>query len=272
VERKSVLYVVSDSLGETAHRVARAAVSQFDNHMEYKRISYVSSIEALDEIVDEAKLHRSLVIHTLVLPELRQHVNQRCAAAGVGVVDVLGPMMDGLATIAQSQPRLQPGRIYQLDEEYFREVEAVEFAVKYDDGKDPRGLLKADLVLLGVSRTSKTPLSMYLAHRGYRVANVPLVPEVNPPEEIFLVDPARIFGLTIRADELQAIRQERLKALGLASNASYASFERIREELAYGEGLMRKAGCRIIDVTKKAVEETASKIIEYYKRRERSDN
>ncbi|MBS3938399.1 MAG: kinase/pyrophosphorylase [Peptococcaceae bacterium] len=270
MEKKSVLYVVSDSLGETAHRVARAAVSQFDNHMEYKRISYVSSVETLDEVVDEARVNRSLVIHTLVLPELRDYLNRRCIEAGVGVVDVLGPMMEGLSTIAQSQPRLQPGRIYQLDEEYYREVEAVEFAVKYDDGKDPRGLLKADIVLVGISRTSKTPLSMYLAHRGYRVANVPLVPEVKPPEEIFLVLPERVYGLIIRPDELQCIRQERLKSLGLASNANYASYERIREELQYGEGIMRKIGCRVIDVTKRAVEETASKIIEYYKRRERS--
>lgn len=272
MDKKTVVYVVSDSLGETAHRVARAAVSQFGNDIEFRRVSYVSNIEALDEVVEEARGNRCLVVHTLVLPEFRSHINMRCQAEGLAVVDVMGPMMDGLAKICETQPRLQPGLIYQLDEEYFREVEAVEFAVKYDDGKDPRGLLKADIVLLGVSRTSKTPLSMYLAHRGYRVANVPLVPEVSPPDEIYLVPPDRIFGLTIRAEELQSIRQERLKALGLASNASYASYDRIGEELSYGEGIMRKTGCRIIDVTKKAVEETAAKIIEYYNRRDRYGN
>lgn len=270
MDKKSLVFVVSDSLGETAHRVARAAVSQFDNNIEFRRISYVSSLEALDEVIEEARSARSLIVHTLVLPEFRAYINQKCQSADIEAVDIMGPMMDGLSSILASNPKLQPGLIYQLDEEYFREVEAVEFAVKYDDGKDPRGLLKADIVLLGVSRTSKTPLSMYLAHRGFRVANVPLVPEVSPPDEIYLVPPERIFGLTIKADELQSIRQERLKALGLAGNASYASYERIREELDYGEGIMRKAGCRIVDVTKKAVEETAAKIVEYYNRRDRN--
>lgn len=269
---KVVVFVVSDSLGETAHRVAHAAASQFGNAMDFRRVSYVSTREALDEVAEEAKGLRALVVHTLVLPEFRAHINERCRAEGIAAIDILGPMMDGLSTICETQPKLQPGLIYQLDEEYFREVEAVEFAVKYDDGKDPHGLLKAEIVLLGVSRTSKTPLSMYLAHRGYRVANVPLVPEVSPPDEIYLVPRDRIFGLTIRAEELQSIRQERLKALGLASNASYASFERINEELRYGEGIMRAAGCRIIDVTKRAVEETASKIIDYYKRRDKLGN
>ncbi|MBT9153967.1 MAG: putative pyruvate, phosphate dikinase regulatory protein [Firmicutes bacterium] len=266
---KVVVFVVSDSLGETAHRVAHAAASQFGNDMDFRRVSYVSARDALDEVVEDARGLRSLVVHTLVLPEFRAHINARCRAEGIAAIDILGPMMDGFSTICESQPKLQPGLIYQLDEQYFREVEAVEFAVKYDDGKDPRGLLKAEIVLLGVSRTSKTPLSMYIAHRGYRVANVPLVPEVSPPDEIYLVPRDRIFGLTIRAEELQSIRQERLKALGLASNASYASFERINEELRYGEGIMRAAGCRIIDVTKRAVEETASKIIEYYNRRDK---
>lgn len=270
MDKKSLVFVVSDSLGETAHRVARAAVSQFDNNIEFRRISYVSSLEALDEVIVEARTARSLVVHTLVLPEFRAYINQKCHADNIEAVDIMGPMMDGLSSILATQPKLQPGLIYQLDEEYFREVEAVEFAVKYDDGKDPRGLLKADIVLLGVSRTSKTPLSMYLAHRGFRVANVPLVPEVSPPDEIYLVPPERMFGLTIKPDELQSIRQERLKALGLGGNASYASYERIREELEYGEGIMRKAGCRIVDVTKKAVEETAAKIVEYYNRREKN--
>jgi regulator of PEP synthase PpsR (kinase-PPPase family) len=267
-----VVFVVSDSLGETAHRVARAAVSQFDAPIEFRRQSYVSSTEALDEVLGEAQRQPSLIVHTLVQPELREYLTERAEGAGIYVVDIMGPMLDKLSSMTATAAKLQPGLLYQLDEEYFREVEAVEFAVKYDDGKDPRGLLKADIVLLGVSRTSKTPLSMYLAHRGYRVANVPLVPEVSPPEEVFLVPSDRIFGLTIRAEELQFIRQERLKALGLAGNASYASYERIAEELSYGENIMRKTGCKIIDVTKKAVEETAAKILEYYNRRGLADD
>ncbi|MDP3058408.1 MAG: pyruvate, water dikinase regulatory protein, partial [bacterium] len=261
MENLAIVYVVSDSLGETAHRVARAAVSQFDKPVEFRRVSYTVSKDAIEQVVREVDNKRALIVHTLVIPEHREFMNEKCRVAGIRFVDVMGPMMEELSSILQSPPKLQPGLIYQMDEDYFREVEAVEFAVKYDDGKDPRGLLKADIVLIGVSRTSKTPLSMYLAHRGYRVANIPLVPEVTPPDELFLVSPEKIFGLTIKPETLQSIRQERLKALGLASNASYASVDRINEELYYASSITNKIGCRIIDVTQRAVEETAAKVL-----------
>ena len=159
-------------------------------------------------------------------------------------------------------PRLEPGLVRRLDEEYFRRVAAIEFAVKYDDGKDPRGLLLADVVLIGVSRTSKTPLSMYLAHKRMKVANLPLVPEVDAPEELFWVPPNKVIGLTINPRQLNEIRQERLKALGLHAEANYASMERILEELDYAEKIMRRVGCPIFDVSNKAVEEVANKILE----------
>jgi regulator of PEP synthase PpsR (kinase-PPPase family) len=156
--------------------------------------------------------------------------------------------------------------VHQLDDEYFRRVEAIEFAVKYDDGKDPRGLLRADVVLVGVSRTSKTPLSMFLAHKRLKAANVPLVPEVEPPEELFEVNPRKVIGLTISPDELNLIRTERLKALGLRAQANYAALERILVELEYAEKIMKKIGCPVINVSNKAVEETASIILDIIKR------
>jgi hypothetical protein len=181
-------------------------------------------------------------------------------------VDIMGPMMEALAEIVGSQPKLQPGLVHKLDEEYFRRVEAIEFAVKYDDGRDPRGLLKADVVLIGVSRTSKTPVSLYLANRGIKVANVPIVPELPPPEELFLLPRGRVIALTIDEVSLQAIRNERLRTLGLSMGADYAEPSRIERELDYASELFRRLNCPIVEVTGRAVEETATKVLEHVQR------
>ena len=186
----------------------------------------------------------------------------------VRTVDVLGPMLNAVAQITGKDPRLEPGLLHKLDEEYFSKVEAIEFAVKYDDGKDPRGILFADIVLIGISRTSKTPLCMYLATKRIKAANIPLVPEVAPPEELFQLPPRKVIGLTVKPEILNPIRQERLKSLGLAPNADYASMDRILREIDYAEEIMRKIGCPVIDVSNKAVEETASRILQIYYRRE----
>lgn len=257
------VFVVSDSIGETAERVARAAASQFrEQAFEFKRIPYAACVDSLDEVLKEAANAHALIVHTLVCPELRGHLNQLAAEHQIPCVDIMGPALDAISRVSHHTPRLQPGLVHQLDEEYYREIEAVEFAVKYDDGKDPRGLLRADVVLIGVSRTSKTPLSMYLAHRGFRVANVPLVPEVSPPEELFMLPEGHVIGLTISEKQLKHIREERLKVLGLQPNANYASDERIQEELDYALHIMEKLGCPVIDVTQRAVEETASQVMQ----------
>ncbi len=189
---------------------------------------------------------------------------------GVRAVDIMGPMMNAFEDVFNATPKLRPGLLHQLDDDYFRRVEAIEFAVKYDDGRDSRGLFRADVVLVGVSRTSKTPLSMYLAHKKMRVANIPLVPEVQPPSELYELPRARIIGLTIDGDELIQIRQERLRSLGLNSDASYASLKRIRDELHFAESIMQKLGCPVIDVSRRAVEETASIILGIVRHRPKS--
>jgi len=148
-----------------------------------------------------------------------------------------------------------------MDREYFKRVEAIEFAVKYDDGKDPRGILAADLVLLGVSRTSKTPLSMYLADKNIKVVNIPLIPEVPIPKELYQISTQKIVGLTNSIERLSDIRKERLKTMGLSSSANYADYERIFEETHYAETVMKRLNCPIIDVSYKAIEETATIIL-----------
>lgn len=264
-----MIYVISDSLGETAEMVARAAASQFDGgRSEIRRIPYVNTLEHLEEVLKEAYTERAVVAYTVVMPELKLRLQQLIQEMNLTAVDLLGPIIEALTQHYGLTPKLKPGLLWQLDEQYFRRVEAIEFAVKYDDGKDSRGLPLADIVLVGVSRTSKTPLSMYLAHKRLKVANVPLVPEVPLPKELMEISPKKLVALTINPTSLIAIRKERLKALGLNDNASYASMDRIYKELEYSEGIVKRLGCPVIDVTNKAVEETASRILEIYNKGE----
>ncbi len=270
VKPRPVIYIISDSIGETAELVVRAAASQFNGgEVEIRRVPYVNDTSEIPEIVEEASHFNSLIAYTLVLPELRETITAEAKKHSVLTVDIMSPMLDALTKLEGQQPKLEPGLVRKMDREYFRKVEAIEFAVKYDDGKDPRGIMRADLVVIGVSRTSKTPLCMYLAHKSIKAANVPLVPEVAPPEEIFNLARHKVVGLIIRPSQLNEIRRERLKALGLTSNADYASMERILKELEFAEKVMKKAGCSIIDVTNKAVEETASRVLEIYYKGER---
>jgi len=262
-----MVYILSDSVGETAELVAKAAASQFNgSSVDIRRIPYVSDELTIQETVEEAKQNNGIIVFTVITPTLRALVHKHAQEAGLPYVDVMGPVMEAFAQIMPGEPRLEPGLVRKLDAQYFRRVEAIEFAVKYDDGKDPRGLGLADLVLVGVSRTSKTPLSMYLAHKQIKVANVPLVPEVQPPDELFELDRSKVVGLTISPNQLFEIRKERLLALGLRHQSSYASLERILAELDYSEGIMKRIGCPIFDVTNKAVEETAGKLLELIRR------
>jgi len=265
-----IVYILSDSIGETAELVARAAASQFNGgSTEIRQVPYVNDPQEIPEIVKEVRDNGGMIAYTLVLPELKEAVVREAQKLDIITVDIMSPMLDALTKLQGRPPKREPGLVRKMDREYFRRVEAIEFAVKYDDGKDPRGILKADLVIIGVSRTSKTPLCMYMAHKKIKAANVPLVPEVAPPEEVFNLDPHKLIGLTIRPQLLNEIRRERLKTLGLTSNADYASMERILRELEYAENIMKRAGCSIIDVSNKAVEETASRVLEIYYRGER---
>lgn len=267
ISEQPVIFVVSDSIGETAELVARAAVSQFNSgHVEIRRFPHVDSADAINEVIDQARQQKTIIAYTIIVPELRDHTRRAAEAAGVPGVDIMGPMMDALSLVIDVKPKLKPGLIHKLDEDYFRRIEAVEFAVKYDDGKDPRGALRADVVLVGVSRTSKTPVSMYLAHRRLKVANIPLVPEVPPPQEILLIPPGKVVGLTVSPEQLHSIREERLKTIGLRADANYANLERILQELEYADSVFKKLGCPVVDVTNKAVEETAVRVLEIINR------
>ncbi|WP_078556674.1 pyruvate, water dikinase regulatory protein [Bacillus alkalicellulosilyticus] len=261
MNHRPIVYVVSDSVGETADLVVKAGASQFSGSgIEVRRIPYVEDRGTIDEVISLAKQVKAIIAFTLVIPEIRHYLIAQAKKSGVETVDIIGPILDKMGQLTNQEPRYEPGLVYRLDDAYFRKVEAIEFAVKYDDGRDPRGIMRADIVLIGVSRTSKTPLSQYLANKRLKVANVPLVPEVEPPEQLFKVSPKKCIGLKISPEKLNEIRSERLKSLGLKPEANYANVERIKQELAYSETIMNRIGCTVIDVSNKAVEETANLI------------
>ncbi|KIJ86050.1 pyruvate, water dikinase regulatory protein [Staphylococcus saprophyticus] len=258
------IIVASDSVGETAELVARACISQFNPKQcesEISRYPYIEALENVDEVISVAKDTEAIVVYTLVKPEIRKYMEAKLAEFKIKAVDIMGPLMNILLDQIDEKPYFEPGLVHQLDEAYFKKIDAIEFAVKYDDGKDPKGLFKADIVLLGISRTSKTPLSQYLAHKSYKVMNIPIVPEVTPPDDLFDIDSSKCIALKISEEKLNRIRKERLRQLGLGESARYATEQRIEEELNYFHELVDKIGCPVIDVSDKAIEETANDII-----------
>lgn len=262
-----IVYVVSDAAGDTGELVVRAAIAQFHPiHTEIRRAPFITDEISLQRIAQQAKQSEAIVLYTLVIPHLRDCMRKLAETFSIVAIDLLGSFIETLELRTGRKSRQEPGLNHVLDEDYFRKVEAVEFAVKYDDARDTSGVLKADIVLVGVSRTSKTPLSMYLAHQKFKVANVPLVPELKPPDELFKLSKRKVIGLTIGVPYLNTIRKERLKALGLPNNASYATPDRIEKELHYADTIMKQLGCFVIDVSHRAVEETASLIMEYVRK------
>lgn len=267
-KKTAKIYVCSDAVGETAEAVVGATIRQFsNNHMKIKRFSHIENAEEIERIVDEVAENGGFIAYTLVQPDLRLKMKQESIFKEVRAVDVMGPMMQAYIDTFNDAPKLDPGQRQVLDEEYFKRIEAVEFAVKYDDGKDFRGLTLADVVLIGVSRTSKTPLSIFLAHKGIKSANVPIVLDANYPDLLFDNPKPLLVGLTIDHEHLLKVRTERLKALGLPDGAKYASLEQIKAELDVADKIMQRIDCPIINVSDKSIEETAGIIMDMLEKR-----
>lgn len=265
--RQVRLFVVSDSIGETAQRVINAVLAQFPdlNNYEIKKFPFVDSKEVLTNILSDALQEKAVVVTTLVNEELNELCADFARRTGLEYVDYMSPLVKIVSERTQMIPSYQSGSLYLMDEDYFNRVEAIEFSVRYDDGKDPKGFAKSDLVILGISRTSKTPLSMYLANRSFKVSNLPLIPEVPVPKEIFQIDSRRIIGLTADTEYIRKVRQSRLVSLGLTGSSSYVSLERIKEELKYSQNLYQQLGATIINVENKSIEESAQLIEEHAK-------
>ncbi|CAN1165856.1 Probable pyruvate, phosphate dikinase regulatory protein, chloroplastic [Linum perenne] len=272
------IYMVSDGTGWTAEHSVTAALGQFDyclvdrgcpvnTHL----FSGIEDVEQLLEIVKQAAKEGALVIYTLADSSMAESVRKACEIWGIPSTDILGPITEAIAThlgVSPSGiPRLAAGRNVPLSEDYFRRIEAVEFTIKQDDGALPKNLMKADIVLVGVSRTGKTPLSIYLAQKGYKVANVPIVNGVDLPKSLFEVDPEKVFGLTINPHVLQAIRRARAKTLGFGEDmrSNYSEMDHVKEELEYARGIFaHNPAWPVIEVTGKAIEETAAVVLKLY--------
>ena len=262
------LHIVSDSTGETAARLVLALEAQFpDQPFVEFRHPRVENVEDLHIAVQQARGRPAVMVYTLVGAELRDAMRQLCRRARVHYCDLLGHPIDSISRVAGVAARMQPGARAPLDAQYFKRIEAIEFAVKYDDGVG-KGLDEADIVLVGVSRTSKTPLSIYLGYLGHKAANVPVVRGIDLPPELFETDPTKIVGLTIDAERLLDIRTARGRSMG-APRKRYAELEVIYSELEEAAGLHRRLGCPVIDVSDLSVEETAMRIIRLVEKRKR---
>ncbi len=262
------ILIISDGTGETAEKVVRAALRQFEGHLVHVRVyASVDTREHLLGLFRIAARREALVITTLVKPGMAEQAARFAQEHGVRHVDLLQNLLVNLADYLDAEPLAVPGLLHQADARYFKRIEAVEFTVKADDGKEPRMLRSADIVLVGVSRTSKTPLSTFLAHKGYKVANVPIVLDHPLPHWLFEVDPRRVFALTIGADTLQSIRRSRLRTMGARTMrigaTSYDDPDYILAELEYAQDIFSAhPDWSLIDVTNKAIEETAATILQ----------
>lgn len=258
------IYAVSDSIGETAEQVANATAYQFGSSVKVERVPYVKTFEDVNNLISIIKNpNEAMIISTIVLVDIREFLVQRCVESGIHISNVLGPCISLVSTILNKTPEYKPGAVWDMDKKYYKKIEAMEFAIRYDDSKDHSGIKHADIVLIGLSRTSKTPLSIYLANKGIKALNIPLMPEVSVPEELFEIDRKKIIGLTIDPMHLIEIRRHRVdNMMKIPTELKYANAERVLDELEFADKIMRKLKCKIIDVTKRAIEDTALIIME----------
>ncbi len=256
------VFIISDGTGETAYRMLKAAMRQFQEDILITRYANVRDKSQIRDILRAAKANHTLVVYTIVSQELREHMNRVADEEGAEHVDLLGPLMENLTHFFMKPPVATPGLLHRVDEEYFARIDAIEYAIGHDDGHALKDIDTADLVILGVSRTSKTPVSIYLAQEGWKVANVTIVEGTKLPHEVFQIDQHKIVGLTVDPARLEEMRRVRLEQLGV-EESNYADFERIKQELEYAESVFRQnPEWPVIDVTGKSIEEISQEILD----------
>lgn len=263
-EKRICIFIISDSAGETASKLAQASMAQYEEaqiKIQIIKRAFIYHEEELLSALDEAKAVNAIVLHTLVSKDLVNIANNYGKENDLFIIDVLSGLVNELSHRTGLEPSRVPGAMHFLSKNYFQRISAMEFAVKYDDGKNPKGFLEADILLLGVSRTSKTPLSLFLANKNLKVANLPLIPEAHIPEQLWEVDPKKIVGLTNNPKVLNRIRRERMKSYGLNPDTAYSDIDKIKRELDFANDLYKKLGCLVINVAQLSIEETASIIL-----------
>ena len=258
-----LIFIAADSTGETAQKVVNAVLHQFAGHNVVLRVfPEIANAQDLIAVYNIAAASNALVVTSLVNRSHREVGEKHAKEIGVTTIALFGELLDHFEAFLEIKPQGVPGLTHLADEKYFQRIEAIEFTVKADDGKDARLLEQADIVLVGVSRTSKTPLSTYLAHQGYKVANVPLFLGQEPPITLYGIDQNRIFALTIDPSSLESIRKSRVQTMGLSMYDNYAESDYIMAELEYSQEIFASnPNWPIIDVTNRAIEESAARII-----------
>ena len=256
------IYILSDATGQSGLDILKAALVQFENpNVKLTVFPRVDSKAGITKILQQAKTGNAFVAYTLVKKINREFIHEYCTKNNVYHLDILGPLINTLSTYLKIEPMENPRLLRQIDERYFKRIEAIEFTANHDDGQRAQRLEEADIVILGLSRTSKTPTSFFLAQQGYKVANVPIVPEISLPEETFKIDQNKIACLVMDPDVLQKIRLARLSHY--KTDSSYTDLKKIYEETEFVEVLCRKhKQWRIVDTTNRSVEETSREIIQ----------
>lgn len=256
------LHLLSDSTGETLENIAKAALAQYDDVETVRHFWPMVRTEVhLDRILQEIAQNPGLVIFTLVNPATRRNLEQRCRALGLPAVAPLDPVNDALSGLLGQQAKARPGRQHVLDAAYFARVDAIQFTIAHDDGIAHEEWEEADIVLAGVSRSSKTPTSIYLANRGFKTANIPIVVESPPPVALFSLRNPLVVGLTTSADRLIQVRRNRLLSLNQAPVTAYVDEDAVAAELAFARRMFADHGWPVIDVTRRSIEETAAAVI-----------
>ena len=267
------LHMLSDSTGETLENIAKAALAQFDGVEIIKHFwPMVRSESHLNRILVEVADNPGLVIFTLVNRDIRARLERECRHLGLPVVPALDTVTDALSNMLGQEAKARPGRQHILDAAYFKRVEAIQFTIAHDDGIGWENWEEADIVLAGVSRTSKTPTSIYLANRGYKTANIPIVPESPPPDALFHLKNPLVVGLVANASRLVQVRRNRLLSLNEATETDYVNEQKVIEETQYARRMFSDNGWPTIDVTRRSIEESAAAIIKFYNERDADVN
>ena len=264
------LHLLSDSTGETLESIAKAALSQFDDaeHVVRHFWPMVRSESHLDRILTDLAANPGLVLFTLVNRDTRRKLETRCRALGLPAIAALDAVSDAMSNMFGQEAKARPGRQHVMDAAYFARVAAIQFTIAHDDGINAQNWEEADIVLAGVSRTSKTPTSIYLANRGYKTANIPIVPESPPPPNLFQLKHPMVIGLVTSAERLIQVRRNRLLSLNQLPDTDYVDEEKVRAEVAHARRMFADNGWPVLDVTRRSIEESAAAIINVLTERE----
>jgi len=257
------IYVFSGGKGLPTHSIVKSILVQFpENKIPVKIMPDIMDIRSLEKGIREVWGSGGFIVHSMVEREMRERLVSRCREYGIREFDLVGNLFLYLTSLLKQEPLNEPGLFRKMNLEYIDRIEAIEYTIASDDGLNPKSIYDADIVLTGISRTGKTPTSMYMSMLGWKVANVPLVQGIEPPEDLFLVDPDRVFGLDISTNRLVTHRKKRLSDFGYDESTSYIDPRTIRNELDYALAIFRRGGFSVVKVTNKPIESVANEIIE----------